>query len=98
MAYRYEFLEAAARDLYKLTRHDQPLLHAIATEHIPAILRDPFAAGAPKKGDLAHVRAYNLRFKGVAYRLVYTITVEVETVVFVAIGPHDEAYARARRR
>jgi mRNA-degrading endonuclease RelE of RelBE toxin-antitoxin system len=96
VAFRYEFLEAAAKDLFKLTRHDQPLLHAIATVHIPAILRDPFAAGEAKKGDLAHVRAYNLRVKGVAYRLVYSI--EGEIVVFVAIGAHDEAYARARRR
>ena len=96
MAFRYEFLEAAAKDLFKLTRHDQPLLHAIATEHIPATFSDPSAAGEPKKGDLAHVRAYNLRFKGVAYRLVYTV--QGESVVFVAIGPHDEAYARARRR
>lgn len=96
MASRYEFLEATAKDLFKLTRHDQPLLHAIATEHIPAILRDPFAAGEAKKGDLAHVRAYNLRVKGVAYRLVYTV--RRDTVAFVAIGPHDEAYARARRR
>src|ERR687887_959945 len=96
MAYRYEFLEAAARDLFKLTRHNQPLLHAIATVHIPAILRDPYRAGVPKKGDLAHVRAYDLTVKGVAYRLVYSI--EGEVVVFVAIGPHDVAYARARRR
>ena len=96
MAFRYEFLEAAAKDLFKLTRHDQPLLHSIATVHIPAILRDPFAAGEAKKGDLAHVRAYNVRVKGVAYRLLYAI--EGDAVVFVAIGPHDDAYARARRR
>lgn len=96
MAYRYEFLEAAARDLFKLTRHNQPLLHAIATEHIPAILRNSLEAGEPKKGDLAHVRAYNLRVRGVAYRLVYAL--EEDVVVIVAIGPHDDAYAQARRR
>ncbi len=96
MAYRYEFREAAAKDLFKLTRHNQPLLHAIVTVHIPAILRDPYAAGESKKGDLAHVRAYDLTMKSVAYRLVYTIDGEI--VVFVAIGPHDAAYARARRR
>lgn len=96
MAYRYEFLEAAAKDLFKLTRHQHPLLHAIATIHIPAILRDPHGAGEPKKGDLAHVRAYDLTVKSVAYRIVYAI--EGDVVVFVAIGPHDVAYARARRR
>ncbi len=95
MAYRYDFLEAAAKDLFKLTRHNQPLLHAIATQHIPAILRDPFAAGEPKKGDLAHVRAYDLTVRGVAYRLIYEI--DDDTVLFIAIGPHDAAYDRARR-
>ena len=66
MAYRYEFLEAAGKDLFKLTRHNQPLLHAVATVHIPAILKDPYAAGEPKKGALAHVRAYDLNVRGVA--------------------------------
>lgn len=96
MAFRYEFLEAAAKDLFKLTRHNQPLLHAIATVHIPAILRDPFRADEPKKGDLPHVRADDLTVKGVAYRLVYSV--QGEAVVVIAIGPHDLAYARARRR
>ena len=96
MAYRYEFLPAAARDLFKLTRHNQPLLVEIATTHIPLILRDPPAAGEPKKGDLAHVRAYDLRVRGMAYRLVYSVQGDV--VIFVAIGPHDVAYHRARRR
>ena len=96
MAYRYEFLEAAAKDLFKLTQRDHALLHAIATEHIPAILKDPYSAGEAKKGKLAHARAYNLKVKNVAYRLVYTI--EQDVVRFIAIGPHDEAYARAERR
>ena len=96
MACRYEFLASAARDLFKLTRHNPALLVDIATIHIPAILRDPMAAGEAKQGDLAHVRAYNLRIRGVAYRMVYTV--EPDVVTFVAIGPHDAAYARARRR
>lgn len=96
MAYRYEFVEAAARDLYKLTRHNPRLLHAIATIHIPAILRDPYLVGELKKGDLAHVRAYNLTIEGVAYRLVYAV--EDDVVIIIALGPHDVAYRRARRR
>ncbi len=96
MAHRYEFLEAAAKDLFKLTRHNQPLLHEIVATHIPAILVDPYGTGEPKKGDLAHLRAYDLRVRGVAYRIVYQI--EGEVVRFVAIGPHDAAYERAKRR
>lgn len=96
MAHRYEFLEAAAKDLFKLTRRNLPLLQEIVAIHIPAILQDPYTAGDPKKGDLAQVRAYDLKVKGVAYRLIYEI--EGEVVRFVAIGPHDTAYERARRR
>lgn len=96
MAFRYEFLEAAALDLHKLTRHNQSLLLEIVAQHIPSVLRDPLAAGEPKKGDLAHVRAYGFSHRGVVYRLVYTI--EGDVVVIVAIGPHDAAYERARRR
>lgn len=96
MAHRYEFLEAAARDLFKLTRRNQPLLHQIVATHIPAILRDPYTAGQAKKGNLSDVRAYDLKVKGVAYRLIYQVSGEV--VRFVAIGPHDSAYQRAKRR
>jgi mRNA-degrading endonuclease RelE of RelBE toxin-antitoxin system len=96
MPYRYEFLEAASRDLYKLTRRNQPLLHAVAVVHIPTILRDPQAAGAKKQGDLSNVRAYNLKFDNVADRLIYEIQGDI--VLFIAIGPHDAAYERAGRR
>jgi len=73
-----------------------PLLHQIATIHIPAILRDPCRAGDPKTGDLSHVRAYDLKVKNVAYWLIYRI--EDDVVRFIAIGPHNAAYDRARRR
>lgn len=96
MAFRYVFIEAAAKDLYKLTQRNQPLLHAIVTEHIPAILKDPHAAGEQKKGKIANCRAYNLKVQNVAYRMVYRVQGDV--VEFIAIGPHDEAYAKAERR
>lgn len=96
MAYRYEFIPSAARDLHKLTRRNHPFLLAIVLTHIPAILEDPYETGAPKKGDLAGLRAYNIRLQDVAYRLVYAI--EGDVVVFVAVGPHDTAYKRAGRR
>lgn len=96
MAFRYEFIEAAAKDLFKLTRRNHALLHAIATEHIPRVLADPYGVGEQKRGKLADVRAYNIKADNVAYRLVYRVQADV--VLFIAIGPHDEAYARAERR
>ena len=59
-------------------------------------MQDPHGAGEKKRGDVAHVRAYNLKVDNVAYRLVYTIDGDV--VLFVAIGVHNDAYARASRR
>ncbi|MDP9374768.1 MAG: type II toxin-antitoxin system RelE/ParE family toxin [Chloroflexota bacterium] len=96
MAYRYEFGAAAARDLEKLTRRNHALLMALVTTHIPALLADPLAAGEKKKGHLAHVRAYPFKADNVAYRLVYQV--EEDVVTLLAIGPHDEAYAKAARR
>lgn len=96
MAYRYEFIASAAKDLLKLTRRNHPLLLALVTTHIPTILRDPYAAGDPKKGDLADLRAYDIKLDNVAYRLIYRI--DEDAVIFVAIGPHDAAYERAGRR
>ena len=96
MAHRYEFGAAAARDLEAMVRHNVPLLVAIVTEHIPTILADPYAAGEAKKGDLARLRAYGFTLRRVAYRLVYQV--QDDLVTFVAVGPHDAAYARASRR
>lgn len=96
MAHRYEFSAAAARDLERLCRHNTALLLEIVTEHIPTIITDPLAVGEKKKGDLAHVRAYGFTVRRVAYRLAYTV--EGDLVTFIAVGPHDEAYARAARR
>ncbi len=95
MAYRYDFTQACAKDLVKLSRN-RDLLVSIITEHVPAILASPYEAGEKKKGDLADVRARAIRIKGVAYRLIYKI--EDDVILFVALGPHDAAYARAGRR
>ena len=96
MAFRYEVDPACGRDLRQLTKRNQPLLLDITVEHIPAILRDPHGAGEQKRGPLSRVRAYNVMRGRVAYRLIYQI--EDDVVVFIAVGPHDAAYASATRR
>lgn len=97
MAYRYEFDEAAARDLRQLTKRNQPLLVALVTRHIPAILKNPHRAGE-KKGDLVHIRAYNLKVDNIAYRMAYTVGDDAGVVVFIAVGTPDVAYSGAARR
>ena len=94
---RYDFLEAAARDLFELTRHNKSLLRDIASTHVPGILKDPNGSGELRKSDLGHVRgelrksdlghvrAYDFTGNGASYRLLYTT--EDEEVTFIAIGP-----------
>ena len=96
MAHRYEFSSAAARDLERLCRHNTALLLEIVTEHIPTIITDPLAVGEKKQGNLAHVRAYGFTVRRVAYRLAYAV--EGDLVTFIAVGTHDQAYARAAHR
>lgn len=62
--------ESAGKDLLKPARRNHPLLLALVTSHIPAILRDPRAAGDPKKGDRAGLRAYDLKLANGAYPVV----------------------------
>jgi mRNA-degrading endonuclease RelE of RelBE toxin-antitoxin system len=54
----------------------------------------------PKKGGrLKDARAVRLRFRdGVAWRAVYTIHESMSVVFILSIGPHDTAYAEAKRR
>jgi mRNA-degrading endonuclease RelE of RelBE toxin-antitoxin system len=53
----------------------------------------------PKKsGPLRVARAANLRFRGAAWRLVFTLDEECRIVTVLALGPHDRAYTEAQRR
>jgi len=95
--YRYVFTEPAGKDLYAFRRNAR-LLIRLLHEVIPAVLADPRKAGEPKRGDLAAVFASGFHDQGTAYRLIYTIDDNRRLVTFIAFGPHDTAYAHAKRR
>jgi mRNA-degrading endonuclease RelE of RelBE toxin-antitoxin system len=96
MAYRYAFTPACVRDLDDLTRRDHRLLMRMVAEVIPAILADPQGAGEKKSGSLRECYGFRLTTSGAALRLVYTLLDDV--VIFIAVGPHDQAYRDAARR
>jgi mRNA-degrading endonuclease RelE of RelBE toxin-antitoxin system len=96
--YDFEFIVSAADDLDKLVKRNTSLATRLITEHIPAIAREPNAAGPKKRGDLAYVRAYGFTFRSIVCRVAYTVSDDPPIVTFVAIGVHDEAYRRARGR
>jgi mRNA-degrading endonuclease RelE of RelBE toxin-antitoxin system len=98
MAYDLMFLGSAVDDLAKLIKHNPRLAVELISEHIPTIARDPKAVSEKKQGDLARVRAYGFSFRGVAYRIVYEVEDEAQSVTFIAFGVHDAAYRRARDR
>lgn len=53
----------------------------------------------PKKsGSLQTARAAKLRFRGTAWRAVFTLDEERRIVKVWSLGPHDRAYAEAERR
>ena len=74
------------------------MLILLTTKIIPAVLPDPRRAGDPKHGDLAGVYAVAFSEGGTAYRLVYTVDDTRHLVEFIALGPHDAAYASAKLR
>ena len=98
MSYDFQFTSSAVEDLNALIKHNPSLAVQLITDHIPAIARDPKAAGEKKKGELASLRARGFTFRGVAYRVVYEVDDERHMATFVALGIHDEAYRRARGR
>lgn len=73
-------------------RFRPPLLELVA-----AIERDPKAFGK-KVGQLKDCRAANVRFAGMAWRLVFEIDERMRTVRILAFDSHDRAYAQAARR
>jgi mRNA-degrading endonuclease RelE of RelBE toxin-antitoxin system len=95
--YGYAFTHSAAKDLYAF-RHNPKILILLSTSIIPAVLPDPRRAGDQKHGDLSGVYAVAFREGRTAYRLVYTVDDTRHLVEFIAFGPHDTAYANARRR
>ncbi len=95
--YGYAFTSSAAKDLYAFRRNPKILI-LLTTKIIPAVLPDPRRAGDPKHGDLAGVYAVAFSEGGAAYRLVYIVDDTRHLVEFIAFGPHDAAYANAKRR
>lgn len=95
MGYKLKFRPAAAKDLYKLTKKNEELGALIINEKIPGLLSEPFK-GRKKKGKLSYIRSYDFNFRGDSYRILYEI--EGNIVRIFAIGLHDVAYRKAKRR
>lgn len=53
---------------------------------------------AKKRGKLADARSYRIRFRGTAWRAVFTVDDDARVVSIIALDRHDEAYRQAERR
>lgn len=61
------------------------------------IATDPYAVGDPKKGDLNGFYAYKFRYKGIQYRIAYTIDDDGNLVVIALAGTRAEFYDTLKR-
>ena len=94
MAYKIEFLPAAAKDLRKLSRIlSQDQMKAIKTA-TDALADDPWPPGA------SEVKRHPglLRFRKGDYRVVYQPKDKVLQVLVVAVGDRRDIYEVLRRR
>jgi len=94
--YQLKFHPAAAKDLFKLAKNSKALGQIIIDNHLPKIVGDPLNAGRRKKGDLSHIFGYNFNYQRVSYRILYQV--ENDTVRIIALGVHDVAYKKAKKR
>ncbi|MFN4218687.1 MAG: type II toxin-antitoxin system RelE family toxin [Candidatus Bipolaricaulia bacterium] len=93
---RYQLVlsRAAAKDLQSLP---PKLIKQLQNKCLPVLSVNPRGAGNPKHGPLAGLYSYNFGPRR-GYRIVYEVVDSERLVVVIAIGPHDQAYRRARRR
>lgn len=96
MEYQLKFHPAAAKDLFKLTKDNKTLGKIIIDDHLAKILEDPSNAGNRKRGDLSHIFGYNLNYQMISYRILYQA--ESDIVRIIALGIHDAAYKKAKKR
>ena len=90
-------LHGAVRDLIRERGLADASLKPALLRVLAALQHDP--KRFPKKsGPLRDARAAKLRFRGAAWRLVFTLDEERRAVKVLALGPHDRAYAEAERR
>ena len=92
MKYEVRLSTAAFRDIEQLPARVQD---AIEARHIPKIATDPYAVSFPLRGNLRGLRFYHFGRRP-EYRMVYYISENQVTII--AVGPHGQAYRRARRR
>jgi mRNA-degrading endonuclease RelE of RelBE toxin-antitoxin system len=90
------FAKSAARDIrgYGL---DDPRFRPTLRGLIVKLKQNP-QQFPTKRGKLKNARAAPLNFGNAVWRLVFTVDARERVVHVLAIGPHDDAYARASRR
>jgi mRNA-degrading endonuclease RelE of RelBE toxin-antitoxin system len=95
VALKLKFNPAAAKDLYKLAKKNKELASVIIDQILPEIVKNPLQ-GRMKRGDLKRIRSNDFTFKGISYRVLYEI--EMDLVRIFAIGIHDVSYRKAKSR
>ena len=96
--FRYQLHTRAKKYLKKIRKKDKKLYTKI-DKAISDIRTDPYAAGDPKKGDLASVYGYDVYHNGTNYEIAYTIDVDEQgdIVLFILAGTRENFYDELKR-
>lgn len=76
---------------------DKNLKTAINNAIYDEIATNPYEVGDSKVGDLTEFYAYKLHFKGVQYRIAYTIDDDGNLVVIALAGTRERFYEQLKR-
>lgn len=92
----YEILFSSAAERFFKKLKEKPLKEAYKTALLK-ISKNPYI-GQPKRGDLAGIYGFDVKYKGVSYEIAYTIS-EVngkKTIVLLA-GTRENFYEELKR-
>lgn len=90
--YSLELSPVAKRDLKSLSLEVQK---DIVFHHLPVIRNNPYKAGKPLSGALAHERSYHFGRKP-EYRIIYFV--EGNLIAVTLIDSRESIYKKAKRR
>ena len=92
----YEIVFNSAAERYFKKLEEEPL-KKIYKNALLRIAQDPFI-GPPKRGDLAGIYGYDLRYRGVSYEIAYTIYKKRGKMIVVLLaGTRENFYEQLKR-
>lgn len=91
--YNIEYRRSALKEIKKLDKPNRKELVA----QIVSCARKPFA-GKSLKGDLSGYLSHDFYFKGVSYRVIYTVEEQTKAITIEMAGTRENIYNYLKRK